>query len=287
MTAFFSVTAVFLSTLVAPLQAGLVLHRLHASPSNETVPVVGQNLVAQSSGSGSQVNPLKGINDGINDAGRKMNEGLLGGINTFRASMCVTRPDIRSHFKCLRFMSDYCDGDYLTAVGLDACTEYFRLLREDCHKSERDGETEEGCQWCRENPKCQLEREAYETEADRETEAEREEVQEVVQKEAAQEPPKEVILEPIPAAPAAALGPAGAPGPSGPTVWSKKIKDLPPQGYDDWGHPLVRHVDMNTTTKDWREEWPKQDETEEQTMMRICKEQPEHGWCKLYLKRGP
>jgi len=59
---------------------------------------------------------------------------------------------------------------------------------------------------------------------------------------------------------------------------------LPEQGFDEHSQTWVKHVDMKSGTGDWGAEWPMSDETEGQSTARICREQPGHPWCKLYLR---
>eukprot|EP00929_Paragymnodinium_shiwhaense_P050172 TRINITY_DN25286_c0_g1_i1.p1 TRINITY_DN25286_c0_g1~~TRINITY_DN25286_c0_g1_i1.p1 ORF type:complete len:1019 (+),score=433.11 TRINITY_DN25286_c0_g1_i1:151-3207(+) len=67
----------------------------------------------------------------------------------------------------------------------------------------------------------------------------------------------------------------------------KVEKLLPPQGYDEHSRgPKVEHDDQETYTGDWRKEWPKKDETEQETITRICREQPHNVWCKRYQDHG-
>jgi len=63
-----------------------------------------------------------------------------------------------------------------------------------------------------------------------------------------------------------------------------KIRGLPDQGYNEHSKKLTEHEDMKTATSDWREEWPASKETEGQAKERICKDNPNLMWCRLYLK---
>lgn len=86
-----------------------------------------------------------------------------------------------------------------------------------------------------------------------------------------------------PAAPSPAA--AGAPGPSPgpmPTGLSMDAKaKLPSQGYNEHSIDYVAHADQETMTKDWRNEWPMSEGSEEESIHDICAKQPKHPWCRL------
>lgn len=57
---------------------------------------------------------------------------------------------------------------------------------------------------------------------------------------------------------------------------------LPPQGYDEYHRGIrVRH-DSKSWTGDWRDEWPRNGETEKEVMARICAQHPDNTWCSRY-----
>jgi len=66
---------------------------------------------------------------------------------------------------------------------------------------------------------------------------------------------------------------------------SKVERKLPEQGYDEHSpEEHVEHDNMYSWTGDWREEWPKSSETENESILRICEEYPSNIWCKKYKK---
>lgn len=107
------------------------------------------------------------------------------------------------------------------------------------------------------------------------------------------EPTSEDVEDPLQSLPIPELvGPRSSPSPA-PAVappqtvsnFDKRIRALPEQGYDEQSHSkLVKHADFDTQTADWRHEWPSWDETESQSTDRICDAQPDHLWCRLWLK---
>jgi len=64
---------------------------------------------------------------------------------------------------------------------------------------------------------------------------------------------------------------------------NKKIRGLPPQGYDEF-HPNVKVMhDDNTHTADWRKEWPRHtEESKAKAIHKICKDHPNNTWCDRY-----
>lgn len=66
---------------------------------------------------------------------------------------------------------------------------------------------------------------------------------------------------------------------------NKVAKPLPEQGYNEHSPKrLVEHGNGDTWTGDWREEWPSAEETERESIIRICKENPSNVWCRYYQK---
>jgi len=62
----------------------------------------------------------------------------------------------------------------------------------------------------------------------------------------------------------------------------KVERGLPPDGYDEYSRGRVEHDDMKTHTHDWQKEWPQSDETETETMKRICAKEPHNKWCRRF-----
>eukprot|EP00928_Gymnodinium_smaydae_P053444 TRINITY_DN3742_c0_g1_i2.p1 TRINITY_DN3742_c0_g1~~TRINITY_DN3742_c0_g1_i2.p1 ORF type:complete len:345 (-),score=96.82 TRINITY_DN3742_c0_g1_i2:95-1129(-) len=75
--------------------------------------------------------------------------------------------------------------------------------------------------------------------------------------------------------------------PDKPVVLDKVVKPLPEQGYDEVSRgEKVKHSNKGTYTGDWRKEWPERDERHEESIERICRENPDNDWCQKKLKRG-
>jgi len=71
-----------------------------------------------------------------------------------------------------------------------------------------------------------------------------------------------------------------------PCPFNKAEKPLPEQGFDEHSpKKQVEHDSMHTWTGDWREEWPAYSETEQESLMRICADNPDNSWCQKYLNR--
>lgn len=68
--------------------------------------------------------------------------------------------------------------------------------------------------------------------------------------------------------------------PLDPATLSMKLdpaKGLPEQGYGGRG---VMHINGESTTDDWVKEWPEADESIEETIERICSQNPNNDWCR-------
>lgn len=104
-------------------------------------------------------------------------------------------------------------------------------------------------------------------------------------------------IAPAPAAPASAPsasapvsalpaspGTAAVASVAGPTGLDKRVPEsgLPVQGYNEHSEKNVVHKNFETQTGDWRSEWPSSGETEDQSTDRICKEQPDLLWCRMW-----
>jgi len=64
---------------------------------------------------------------------------------------------------------------------------------------------------------------------------------------------------------------------------NKVVRPMPEQGYNEHSPKrLVGHNNGKSWTGDWREEWPSAQETEKESIMRICKENPSNVWCRYY-----
>jgi len=88
------------------------------------------------------------------------------------------------------------------------------------------------------------------------------------------------VGEPPAAAPAAspAGSPGAAPGPEGAEVLEDKLdRPLQEQGVSG---PLVQHVDMETHTSDWRQEFGP--DAGHRSFRAICADHPDNEWCRLH-----
>jgi len=82
-------------------------------------------------------------------------------------------------------------------------------------------------------------------------------------------------------APAGSPAPAMSPAPAAVGLSMDESVPLPSQGYDEHSSGNVAHDDGKTMTRDWRAEWPQAEGNEEDSIQKICKENPDHAWCKL------
>lgn len=253
---------------------------------------------------------------------------VMSSINIFRAQMCTLRPNVLEHVKCLKFMTKHCKTETTGHGYCKAYIELLEKgcpKHEDDNKHTRaacDYCLAEGCTYYYEKKEVEAEPieelpaattaapteapEMQESEVDKMEVVPEEKVEKIETKKApapAPTPPKQPEASPKPPKLPKAAPPATPktqpeepplkvattePAAKGSLGVDKKNKGLPPQGYDDWGHPLVKHVDGETHTKDWRKEWPHlPKETDEETLMRICKENKHHAWCKGYIKHPP
>jgi len=83
------------------------------------------------------------------------------------------------------------------------------------------------------------------------------------------------------------------PAPNDPECWELPCKDgvwntldkvhkpLPEQGYHGRD---VQHKDKHTWTEDWQSEWDQNDESERETISRVCKDHPSSEWCKRFMQ---
>lgn len=61
-----------------------------------------------------------------------------------------------------------------------------------------------------------------------------------------------------------------------------KIRPIPSQGLNEYSKKKVMHKDGTSMTADWGEEWPSRGESVQQTVARICRQNPRNAWCERY-----
>lgn len=227
---------------------------------------------------------------------------LMDKINIFRIVMCWGRPDLLNHKQCMKFMLKHCASE---STGQGYCEKLYALILAKC----KEGDAK-ACKMAQENG---LQADGgIDSDGDGYADAD----------DAFPNDPKEWQdsdgdgvgdnSDPYPndpncssyeqcpmasspaaspgSAPAAspadapAVAPAAPPAPAAPTGIDKTGRGLPAQGYNEHDATMVEHKDFGTMTHDWRAEWPKQDETERESKVRICEENPNTVYCKLFLK---
>lgn len=67
---------------------------------------------------------------------------LMTGINTFRAQLCWTRPDVWNHEDCLEFLGFNCKG---SSTGEGICCKFRQQLKEQCEKETDEAKRELYC----------------------------------------------------------------------------------------------------------------------------------------------
>lgn len=67
-----------------------------------------------------------------------------------------------------------------------------------------------------------------------------------------------------------------------PATLNKVMRPLPSQGNDELSGELVEHKDRTTATEDWQGEWPQNEESEAESIERICARSPNNTWCKIH-----
>mmetsp|Transcript_44700 Transcript_44700/g.103332 ORF Transcript_44700/g.103332 Transcript_44700/m.103332 type:complete len:310 (-) Transcript_44700:41-970(-) len=224
---------------------------------------------------------------------------LMKSINTMRSALCMGRPDLARHEKCMKFLTRHCRSE---STGHGYCKEFKQFLAAQC-----EGGNERSCVHAKElGDKVELpESEAHAGDAEDEeidedihvrinashggnaTPVEEPVVPPAapeVKAEVAEE--EEVKIEKAEKAvedqgkypggyPSTSIEPAtdaGFPG--------KSERSLPDQGYNEHSSEEVQHDDMETYTADWHKEVPRNGTSR----VSICEEQPDFPWCQLFLK---
>lgn len=219
-------------------------------------------------------NPLEDLGKGIETVGEKyVEKPLMDSIHVFRLMMCWERPELIAHKKCMNYMVHHCAKG---RSGKGYCKKLTNMLTKKCLEGD-----DRAVPYAR---KLELPCSAAD-------EAKAQAGSEELEASVSEDDPNEDMAVVAPAAPGPAPGPAAATGPAPApapmiTDLDKVIRPLPVQGYNEFSHGAngsVMHEDSKTLTSDWRMEWPDLPETEGRSVERICEDQPDHDWCKLYL----
>jgi len=243
---------------------------------------------------------METVNDAASSAANKVKETaqnmkpLMNRINIFRIVMCWGRPDILEHEKCMEFMTEMCAEE---STGEGYCQKLRDLLAKKCGEGNK-----KACAYAEKMgvtpvaPAGDIDGDGYSGEADAfpndPTEWQDSDGDGVGDNSdhAPHDPNCSVLGDPgCPSAPSPAPAPAPASAPAAVPVdlgnLDKTNRPLPSQGYDEYDDSGtgVQHGNNETMTDDWRAEWPKQDETEDESTTRACKDNSSL-WCKLWLK---
>lgn len=256
------------------------------------------------------MNPLDVISDAVDDTMETVNDAasktikkaedaaqsmkpLMNRINIFRIVMCWGRPDIIEHEKCMKFMVEMCSEE---STGEGYCQKLRDLLAKRCGEGNK-----KACDYADQMgvtpvaPAGDADGDGYSGESDAfpndPTEWQDSDGDGVGDNSdyAPYDPNCQAADDPgCAGAPAGApaASPASAPAFAPVDLGSidKTNRPLPEQGYDEYDSGTgVQHGNLETMTGDWRSEWPKQDETEDESTTRACKD-TNSLWCKLWLK---
>lgn len=218
-------------------------------------------------------------NDPAGDSDRSSRE-RMDNVEAFRAEMCMERPDLVQHEKCIQYLSSICPQEFSSK---GHCEKFFKLLAGKCREEEeqvRDDEREYCSLYHRLQP---MHPNLFVThgqrgdgaEGDQKPEQERE--QDTVESEDKDPASDEAAEAPAPA-------PGGAPGPAlPPTNIDKVERDLPTQGYNEYDEAdgLVQHNDKETQMEDWLDE--RGEGTKADMMHKVCADE-NSLYCKLWLR---
>lgn len=180
-------------------------------------------------------------------------------IEQMRADMCNGRKDLVNHEDCTDFLVETC-----SKKKGEQCDTFKSYIAEECENGSK-----KACKY-----------------------AEQMGMKQAAPTEKPTVPPVEKPASaPAPAPAAAAPVPASAPeaAPEKPTAAPLKRKGfenkkanqpLHSQGYSEHSSNMVKHKDGDTMTSDWGREWPRSKESEQQSIEKICSENPGNAWCK-------
>lgn len=232
--------------------------RLRQQPQPGAVAAVGTAQVVGATGD----NPIETVGRVLANATGN-GKTLMPPADAFRMMMCWGRPRLLEHEKCLKWMPVVCrDG----TTGQGYCTRTREWALEQCESGE-ESLKERACLFASK-------------------------MGAKVRVTASLERPDEPDAETLGGDATLGDNLTATPGNATQGIPKVPVSDggnsekgaLPEQGFDEHSQTWVKHVDMKSGTGDWGAEWPMSDETEGQSTARICREQPGHPWCKLYLR---
>eukprot|EP00929_Paragymnodinium_shiwhaense_P068974 TRINITY_DN3479_c0_g1_i2.p1 TRINITY_DN3479_c0_g1~~TRINITY_DN3479_c0_g1_i2.p1 ORF type:complete len:288 (+),score=90.19 TRINITY_DN3479_c0_g1_i2:84-947(+) len=249
-------------------------------------------------------NPLERISQTANDAMQdaadnadgayedRVKMPVMRSVSRFRMMMCLGRPVLHDHEKCLKFMVKKCK-EKTTGQGL--CLEFFEYLEKHCEEG-----VDEACEYL-----DKLNLEVDRPEKKEEKKEEQENATNTTLPPAVISPNgtkvtniTKVTNQTNATATVVANVTSNASNATEPVPvvvhpdsgTDKKIREMPFQGYNEYAasnksNSVVMHKDGETHTSDWLAERPKTKETEHDVTMDACKENPDTVWCKLYLQK--
>jgi len=237
---------------------------------------------------------------------------LMKSINTMRSALCMGRPDLARHEKCMKFLTRHCRSE---STGHGYCKEFRQFLAAQCeggnerscvHQKEVGGDVElpESDTHAGEAEDAEVDEDIHvrvnASHAGNATGNAKPVEQPAASTESPPVPspeakaevavPEDTKVEKAAASeektfedqgkypggyPTTSIAPdadAGFPG--------KSERSLPDQGYNEHSTEEVQHDDMETYTEDWHKEVPRNGTSR----VSICQEQPDFPWCKLFLK---
>lgn len=219
-----------------------------------------------------KMNPLEKISaeagDNLDDAAEAGDDAVeeredmpvMKGISRFRVQMCLGRPTLIDHEKCMKFMTKKCEEK---STGQGLCLEFFDYLEKHCKAGDKGA-----CESLKE-------------------------LGELVEK------PKPNVTETTTTLPPAVIPPNDtnltnvtepepivAPNITEDTGLTKKVEGpLPSQGYNEYkvNKSVVPYKDGKSHTADWHKE-DTSEVSEEDATLKACKEK-DTVWCKLYVQK--
>lgn len=226
---------------------------------------------------------------------KRLKKPLMQGIHVMRMNLCWARPDLISHDECMKYMVNRCSKE---TTGQGLCEKLDIYVVKMCSEGREEAKpfaADLGLPCVKKGEELKEEESKVDAELDSDGDGHPD------VHDAFPDDPKEWedkngngigdnqeneaagnVTSPAPAPAAApAAAPASAPPPV--TDLDKKIRPLPKDGYNEYGGDVM-HEDGDTLIADWRAEHPMTDETHDESYTRICKDNPNLDWCKLYLK---
>jgi len=230
-----------------------------------------------------------GVKNTLGGGSRK----LMNKINVFRIVMCWGRPNLLEHKKCFNFMTKHCQKE---TTGEGYCEKFWNLIKQKCQEGDQNacskaqelglaggGGNGGGAAGDSDDDGLPDDEDAFPNDSTEWQDSDGDGVGD--------------NSDPAPYNPNCSssadctlgvAGPAGAPAGSpvaaAPTGIDKKLRVLPEQGFDEYDSDQVQHANAATMTSDWRQEWPRSHMDDDATTEQICRDNPDHLWCQLYLK---